>query len=219
VELVPASEYWNVIAKSRESPLIALIYRVPPRLWREISKVQDQLKAIDQRQLFAKPSTFHLTVKVLSILDENVNWTKLEELLARTQKVVSEFYPFEISFKGLGIFPTSVYVKIEDRMDQLRMINKRIISELGNEVKQGKYDGDSYIPHVTIATFNTKEADELVSRVRSREMQEIEFGNANVLELEAVEARMYLLVGPEDIQDQGLVYLRTLELSHQRKKN
>jgi hypothetical protein len=45
-------------------------------------------------------------------------------------------------------------------------------------------------------------------------MRQIEFGSANVFELEAVEARMYLLLGPEDVQDQGLEYLRTIHLSN-----
>jgi RNA 2',3'-cyclic 3'-phosphodiesterase len=213
---VPASEYWNLIAKSRESPLLALIYRVPPRLWREISNIQDQLKSVDQRQLFAKPSTFHITVKVLSVLGENVDQRKLETLLSRTQEIVREFPPFEVSLKGLGIFPTSIYVKVEDRLDQLRMINKRILAKLGDQVEKAKYDGDSYIPHITIATFNTREAQELISKVRSQEMQEIEFGCANVFELEAAEARMYLLLGPVDTQDEGLAYLRTLHLSGER---
>jgi 2'-5' RNA ligase len=216
LELVPASDYWDLIAKSREAPLLALIYRVPLRLWREISNIQNELRALDQRQLFAKPSTFHVTVKVLSVLEERTDENRLESLLSRTQRLVAEFGSFEVRLKGLGFFPTSIHVRIEDRNDQLRMINKRIMAEFGNEVEQGKYDGDSYIPHVTIATFNTKEAPELISKVKSKEMQEIEFGKAGVFELEAVEARMYLLLGPEETQDQGFQYLRTIHLSESK---
>lgn len=214
---MPASDYWDLIAQSRESPLVALIYRVPPRLWREISNVQNELRAIDQRQLFAKPSTFHITVKVLSVLAEQSDRQVLETLLSRSQKLVEEFPIYEVTLRGLGIFPTSIYVKVEDRSDQLRMINKRIIAEFGDLVAKGEYDGDSYIPHVTIATFNTKEAPELISTVRSREMQEIDFGKVAIFELEAVEARMYLLLGPEDTQDEGFQYLRTMHLSRTKR--
>ncbi len=213
LELLPASEYWDIIVKSREAPLLALIYRVPPRLWRKLSQAQEELKALDSRQLFAKPSTFHVTVKVLNVLEEGkITAGKLESLISRTQKVVSEFSPFEISLKGLGVFPTAVYAKVEDPLDQFRMINKRIIEELGTLVEKGQFDGDAYIPHVTLATFNTKEADELLAKVKSPDLQELHFGAANVLELEAVRASMYLLLGPEDLQDGGFQYLRSMQL-------
>ena len=214
---MPASDYWDLIAKSRESPLLALIYRMPPRFWREISNVQNELRAIDPRHLFANPSTLHITVKVLSVLGENIDPQHLETLFVRSQRVLHGFRSFEVTFRGLGIFPTSIYVRVEDRLDQLRLINKRIIAEFGNQVERGRYDGDSYVPHVTIATFNTREAPELISKLKTKEMQEIDFGNASVFELEAVEARMYLLLGPEDTQDQGFQYLRTLHFSSERK--
>jgi 2'-5' RNA ligase len=213
LELVPASDYWDLIAKSRQSPILALIYRIPPRFWRELSKVQEELKALDARQLYGKPSTFHITVKAMRILDEKLDDHTLDSLLAETQELVSEFPAFEIRLKGLGIFPTAIYVKAEDKLDQLRMMNKRIIAEFGDTIENGSFDGDAFVPHVTIATFNSKEAAELVSKVKSREMQQMDFGTAEVFELEAVEARMYLLLGPEDTQDSGFKYLRSMHLS------
>jgi 2'-5' RNA ligase len=157
-------------------------------------------------------------VKVLRTFDKVANQQELEVLLARLQKIISEFPTFQITLRGLSFFPTSIYVKVEDEFDQLRMINKRIISEFGNLVDKGEYDGDSYIPHLTIATFNTKEAEDLISKVKSKELQEIEIGRASIFELEAVEARMYLLLGPEDTQDQGFRNLRTLQLMGGRNR-
>lgn len=213
MELIPASDYWDLIAKSRESPILALIYRIPPRLWREISRVQDVLRSLDARQLYSKPSTFHITVKAMRVFDEKVDQESLDSLITRTQQVISEFPAFEISLRGLGLFPTAIYVKVEDKLDQLRMMNKRIMAEFGDSIEHGKFDGDSFVPHVTIATFNTKEAAELVSKVTSKEMREIDFGMTGVFELEAVEARMYLLLGPEDTQDSGFQSLRSIHLS------
>lgn len=131
----------------------------------------------------------------------------------KTNEILSEFSPFSLNLKGLSYFPTSVYVRVEDPLDQLRMINKRLTDELGDLVERSQYDGDSYIPHVTIGTFNTKAADDLVSRVTSEDMKKIDFGNVEVYELEVVEARMYLLLGPAETQDQGLGYVRSFQLT------
>ncbi|MHB1909003.1 MAG: 2'-5' RNA ligase family protein [Nitrososphaerales archaeon] len=219
MDLVPVSEYWDVILKSRETPVVGLIYRIPPRFWRDISKIQQELRSLDKRHVYAKPSTLHVTVKAFGRLGAGIDETKLESILSRTEKVLSEFSPFNINLKGLSFFPTSIYVKVEDPLQQFRMINKRLIEEFGNEIEKSEYDADAFIPHVTIATFNSKEAREVISKVKSRESQNLEFGSAQVFELEAIEARMYLAVGTDDVQDGSLSYLKAFELGkHTRSK-
>jgi 2'-5' RNA ligase len=216
LELVPASEYWNLIANSLESPLLGLIFRLPPRLHRQLSLVQNELRQIDNRHLYARPSTLHITVKGFGLIGKGIDQEKQRLILLKSREIVSEFSTFQIRLKGLSYFPTSIYIKVEDFLDQFRMINKRLISELGGLVEKSQFDGDSFIPHVTIATFNTADCDELISKVKSEEMQELDLGPLEVLELEAVEARMFLLLGPEKTQDDGLVYLRSFPLSSRK---
>jgi 2'-5' RNA ligase len=217
LELTPASEYWNLIANSLESPLLGLVFRLPPRLHRPVSLIQNELKQVDNRQLFAKPSTLHITVKGFGLIGRGIDIEKQRLILLRSREMISEFSTFQIRLKGLSYFPTSVYIKVEDPLDQFRMINKRLIAELGGLVEKSQYDGDLFIPHVTIATFNTIDCDDLISKLKSEEMQEKDLGPLEVLELEAVEARMFLLLGPEESQDEGLVNLRSFPLSS--KKN
>lgn len=216
MELVPASEYWDLIAGSLESPLLGLVFRLPPRLHRQVSLVQNALSVIDKRQLYAKPSTLHITVKGFGLIGKGIDHERQRIILSKTNEILSEFSTFEIKLKGLSFFPTSIYIKVEDPLDQLRMINKRLIAELGDLLEKSQYDGDSYIPHVTITTFNTKDAEALISKVKSREMQEIDFGTLEVFELEAIEARMFLLLGPEETQDEGLAHLRSFHLTSRR---
>lgn len=217
MELVPASEYWNLIANSVESPLLGLVFRLPPRLHRQVSLIQNGLKQVDNRQLYAKPSTLHITVKGFGLIGKGIDQEKQRLILLRCREMVSEFSTFQIRLKGLSYFPTSIYIKVEDPLDQFRMINKRLIAELGGLVEKSQYDGDSFIPHATIATFNTTDCDALISKVKSEEMQEMDLGPLEVHELEAVEARMFLLLGPEETQDDGLVHLRSFPLSNSRK--
>jgi 2'-5' RNA ligase len=213
MDLVPISEYWDLILKSQGAPFVGIIFRVPMRLWREIAKIQSELEAIDPRQLYARPSTFHVTIKGLGFLGEKFDDDKLETILNRISSVLGEFHSFNLKFRGLGMFPRSIYVKVEDSTDQLRMINKRLSQELGSEIDLSEYDGDSYIPHVTIATFATKEADSLIRKLGSEESKDIEIGETRVFEVEAVQANMTLALGPKETQDRAYGYLRSFHLN------
>ncbi len=217
--MVPASEYWNLIANSLESPLLGLVFRLPPRLHRQVSLVQNELKLVDDRQLYAKPSTLHITVKGFGLVGKRIDQEKERLILLKSKEIVSEFSAFQIRLKGLSYFPTSIYIKVEDPLDQFRMLNKRLIAELGGLIEKSQYDGDSFIPHVTIATFNTTDCDALISNVKSEEMQEKDLGPVEVLELEAIEARMFLLLGPDETQDDGLVHLRSFPLSNRKNRS
>ena len=210
MEIVTVADYWEEILKSRGAPFVGLIFRVPPRLWRDFSGIQAELKKIDPRQLYSKPSTFHITVKGLGFLGERLDEEKLEKILMHMREVVSEFPPFEINFRGLGAFPTSVYVKVEDPGDQLRMMNKRIAQEFGADIDSSEYDGDAYVPHVTLATFATKDVGDLLRKVD--EKRDADLGMCAVFEIEAVEANMMLALGPEEAQDGAFAYIRSFPL-------
>lgn len=218
MEIVAVEDYWDLVVKSRGSPFVGIIMRVPPRLWRDMARVQAELKNLDRRQVYAKPSTFHITIKGLGFLGEKFDEGKLETLLKKTASIVSEFNPFDIKFSGLGMFPTSIHVRVEDPTDQLRMMNKRILQELGSDTDASEYDGDSYVPHVTLATFATKDADELIRKVNSSVMKDVEFGECRVFEVEAVGASMFRALGPEEEQDKAFGYLRSFQLGELRPR-
>ncbi len=217
MEIVPISEYWELILKSKAAPFIGIIARVPMRLWRDMAHMQAELKEVDSRQLYAKPSTFHITIKGLGFLGEKFDDAKLETVLHRVSSILEEFHPFTLEFRGLGVFPTSVHIKVVDPADQLRMMNKRLVQELGAQVESSEYDEDAYIPHVTIATFTTKEAGKVIQKVSSPEMQSLLLGECMVFEVEAIEANMFLALGPEETQDRAFSYLRSFHLGEKPK--
>jgi 2'-5' RNA ligase len=219
MEIVTIGEYWDVVLNTRSAPLVALIFRLPPRFWREITLIQKRMKSVDPNQLYATPSTFHITVKGLGVLDERMSEERLESILSRVTSIISPFEPFEVSLRGLEVFPTCIYIKVEDRLSKLQAINKAIVRELGDDIEVSRYDGDEYIPHVTIATFANKKVVPLLDLIRSSEMRNKEFGTCSVFELEAIEARMHLALGPEETQEGAYPFLRALPLGRTQRRN
>ena len=47
-------------------------------------------------------------------------------------------------------------------------MNKRISEELRGDVEQSEYDGDAYVPHITLVTFNNTNAEKLFRKIMSR---------------------------------------------------
>jgi len=211
LEVTPISEYWGRILESGETTYAGLIYRIPPRLWRALAGVQQELKAIDSRQLYPSPGNFHIPVKGLGYLGEQVDLDKFERTLSKIEEIISEFNSFEIDLCGLGIFPTGIYARVNDG-GKFKAINERISEELRGQVDASAYDAESYVPHVTLASFNTKDVTKLVDRVNSTGMNKYEFGQAGVFEIESVRTNLILALGPEETQDRAYSYIRSFWL-------
>lgn len=216
VDILPITEYWSEIIRSGNSMYAGLIFRIPPRLWRPIQQVQNEFRKVDPRQLYSKPATFHISVKGVGYLQEDVDIDKFETVLARINKIVSGFEPFQIELKGIGVFPTSIHVKVVDTKGNFKEINTKIAEELKGDVDSSVYDGASYIPHVTLLTFNTKDASSLLQVAESDAMKNYEFGIAGVYETEFVRTNLLLALGPEETQDGAFSYIRSFHLGASR---
>ena len=129
----------------------------------------------------------------------------------RIKEIVSEFSPFEIEIRGLDAFPTAIYAKVDDK-GKFKEINERILEELRGDVESSRFDADEFVPHVTLATFNTKDVSKLLDKIGSPEIREKEFGQAGVFELEAVQMNVILALGPEETQDNAFSHIRSFWL-------
>ncbi|GEM_PF-1907551 len=212
LEIVTVSDYWSVLAKSWDRPYIGLIARIPPRLWREIRKFQDKLRSVDDRQVFADLSTLHIPVKGLGLLGERFTAEKEEQIFEKISKIVSDFPAFQVQLKGVGVSPMSVHIRVTDTSQTLRSINKRICKALEGDIDTSPYDGDSYVPCVTIVSFTSEDASKIMEFVDSIESREMYFGEASIFELEAVEAKMHFAFGGEDTQPDTFSYVRSFSL-------
>ena len=212
MKIVPISEYWHQIIATRSEAYLGLIYRVPPRLWRSLSLVQDKLKASDSSQLYAHPSTFHVTIKGLGYLERTMGNLQYEKAMKKISQIISGFKPFQISIRGVSAFPTSVFAMVQDPENKLQEMNVKILQELGGQVEKSEFDGPNYIPHVTLATFNNKNVDGLFSTLELEEIKHHDFGECSVYEVEAVEVNLLLALGPQETQDSAFAYVRSFHL-------
>jgi len=211
LEVTPIREYWNEILSSGDTIYAGLIYRIPPRLWRPLISVQKELKSIDPRQLYSNPSTFHVPIKGLGYLGDELDRNKYESVLLRIKEIISEVDPFEIEIRGLDAFSTSIYARINDN-GKFKEINERILEELKGDVESSRFDASEFVPHVTLATFNTKDVAKVMDKITSPEMSDREFGSAGVFEIEAVQMNLILALGPEETQDNSLSHIRSFWL-------
>ncbi|MDG6997741.1 MAG: 2'-5' RNA ligase family protein [Nitrososphaerota archaeon] len=211
MDVTPISEYWGHLLNSGETVYAGLIYRVPPRLWRLLENVQKTLKTIDSHQIYTNPCNFHVPVKGLGYLDQEIDRARYELALQAIEKIISEFTPFQIGIRGLGAFPTGVYARVEDE-GRFREMNERISTELRGQVDQSPYDSESFVPHVTLVSFNTKDVGGLLEKINSEEMRNLEFGSAGVFEIEVVRANLILALGPEETQDRAYSHVRSFWL-------
>lgn len=211
MEVTPVGEYWGHLLDAGETTYAGLIYRIPPRLWRPLISVQKELKSIDPRQIYTIPSNFHVSVKGLGYLGENVDESKYERTLSKIGKIIMEFNSYEIQIRGLGVFPTGIYARVEDG-NKFQKINERIAQDLRGDVDASAYDAEAFVPHITLASFNTKDVSKLLDKVDSHEMKDIEIGQAGVFEIEAVRTNLILALGPEETQDRAFRYIRSFGL-------
>jgi len=211
MEVTPIREYWDDILSSGDTIYAGLIFRIPPRLWRPLISLQNQLRSIDSRQLYSNPATFHVPIKGLGYLEDEVDRVKYETVLQKIKKIASEFDPFEVRLRGVEAFPTSIYVKIEDG-GHFKEINERILGELGGVVEKSRFDADEFVPHVTLATFNTKDVARLLEAIKMDGVRERNFGEAGVYEIEAVRVNLIFALGPQETQDSAFSYIRSFWL-------
>ena len=132
IQVTPISDYWNQILNTGETNYAGLIYRVP-RGYGGTYSVQNELRTIDDRQLYTSPATFHVPIKGLGYLGEDMDRNEYELILARVKKILEDMEPFEITIKGVHAFPTAIYAGVEDG-GNFKKINKAIIETL-----QGKW--------------------------------------------------------------------------------
>ena len=216
MEVTPIREYWNEILSSGDTVYAGLIFRIPPRLWRPIIAVQNELKTIDSRQLYSNPATFHVPIKGLGYLEEELDRNKYETVLQKIKKIAAEVSPFEVQIKGVGAFSTALYVGVEDK-GRFKEINARILEELEGDVEKSRFDAEEYVPHVTLATFSTKDVSSLLEAIQKPEIVERDFGMAGVYEIEAVRVNLIFALGPQETQDNAFSYIRSFWLGKFRQ--
>jgi 2'-5' RNA ligase len=183
-QIVPVTEYWDHIERTREREFLGVILRVPPRLWNAFRTVLDNLNEVDPTQLYTPSETAHISLKGLGFLGETFSEPDLEPIFSDVQEVLAKRRPFDVTISGVDHFPTSLYAKVIDPYETLKDINSELTSELSRRVEESLYDGENYVPHVTLAAFRNKNVSRLLEKVK--EFRHYDFGSTIAFEAEAV---------------------------------
>ncbi|MBM4241208.1 MAG: RNA 2',3'-cyclic phosphodiesterase [Euryarchaeota archaeon] len=142
----------------------------------KVSEVQKQLTEADAAVKFVEPKNLHFTFKFFGEITEE----KANEIIALTEDKVQDKTPFELSIKGLGVFPNMRYIRVL----WLGVVDPEPFSKLlmdfdENFLKLDFRKERSYIPHLTIGRVKgAKNKDELISKIN--ELEEAEIGKMQV---------------------------------------
>ncbi|KAB1196024.1 MULTISPECIES: 2'-5' RNA ligase family protein [Haloferax] len=103
--------------------------------------------------------TLHVTLKLVGFgpsesgeKPDEITAETLDTVADRIEDVTADIDPFDVSIRGLNAFPSVVFAEPHAH-GQFRCIHDRIRSL--DDVPRFQYEGDDYVPHVSLAHFET----------------------------------------------------------------
>jgi len=157
---------------------------VPEELKEKILEVQNKLKQAGANLKLVERENLHFTVKFLGEIEEN-QIKEVKEFLASLEEK-----SFEISIKGLGVFPTEDYIKVvwlgvEKNQDVFLNLIKKINKNL-DKIRKEKKELNT---HLTIARVRSaKNKNELKAAVQ--DLKETEIGEMQVNSLKLISSEL-----------------------------
>lgn len=152
---------------------------IDEELKEKIADVQKQLKEADAPVKFVEPHNLHFTFKFFGEIDEE----KAEQIVRAVETKVQNYAPFEISIKGVGVFPNTRYIRVvwlgvedSEPFSKLQMAMDEDFKKMGFKKER------SYVPHLTMGRVRgAKNKDALLSRID--ELKEVEIGKMRIEKL------------------------------------
>ena len=148
-----------------------LAFELPPEIKEQIRDVSDELKRSNMNVRWVKPENIHLTIVFLGDVREG----DISAIAREIEQICCGFHPFEISLKGLGLFPDRRRPRVLwagydgdiERMSDMRDVLYERLKPF--EIKEEKR---KFKPHLTLGRFRnprkgTPELDEIIKRYES----------------------------------------------------
>ncbi|MCC7557448.1 MAG: RNA 2',3'-cyclic phosphodiesterase [Methanobacteriaceae archaeon] len=138
-------------------------------LQKKLMETEAPLKLVEGENL-------HFTFKFFG----EINQEKQDEIIKATKNKVSEFEPFDLSIKGMGVFPNLRYIRVLWLGVENPELFSKMLQGFDEEfVKMGFKKERSYIPHLTIGRLKgAQNKEDLVTKIE--ELNEVEIGNMKV---------------------------------------
>lgn len=143
----------------------------PEGVRKGIIEIQSKIKNIGNLKL-VEPENIHLTLKFLGEIDEG-----MIDRISEKMDLLSETERFEISLRGLGVFPKPNYVRVvwigvDKDANRIHELHKKLDSELNS---LGFSNEDNFNTHLTIA--RVKSIDKVKLRDILNKNSDTEFGS------------------------------------------
>ena len=157
----------------------------PNELKEGMVEIQERIKELGKLTL-VKPENIHLTMKFLGEVGED----KIPDINKRLD-FLSELQGFDISLKGVGVFPSMDYIRViwvgvEDGADSIINIH----SEIDKNLKELKFKTDKkFHPHLTIARVKFPKKKEELRNILQRNSGR-DFGSFRADRIELMQSRL-----------------------------
>jgi RNA 2',3'-cyclic 3'-phosphodiesterase len=146
------------------------------QLHNKVCEVQDSLKKSNAMVKFVEEENLHFTCKFFGEISEN----RKEKISATINNTLTDYVPFEIDIKGVGVFPRTGYIRVIWLGLQDAHYFSDIIKNLDDKFSNlGFKKEKNYIPHLTIGRVKSaKNKDTLVASIK--EMENVQIGSMKV---------------------------------------
>ena len=156
-----------------------LAAEIDEELKEKITDVQKQLMEADAPVKYVEPHNLHFTFKFFGEINEK----KHEEIVSVVKSKVQNYSPFEMSIKGVGLFPNPRYIRVvwlgvgdSGPFSRLQMAMDEDFQKMGFKKER------SYVPHLTMGRVRgAKNKDALLSKID--ELKDIEIGKMKIEKL------------------------------------
>jgi len=178
-------------ARGRSEYLTFLIKIDSEEITERIKDVQKKLSVASCIDPFPK-EYFHVSVKGGGFLVRNrksndeINRKNVAKIMSQAGKTLEDVKPFRVRLKRLNIFSDVVFAEVHDNtVKKMHKLLKERVDFLGSF----RYEGDSFIPHLSICGFkNKKEFGKLLKILEK--LRNTSFGVFEVGSLDLVVAHL-----------------------------
>lgn len=145
---------------------------LPKAIIEKLSELEKELKKSGADVKYVSPENLHITLRFLGEIDEK----DMENVKTGCEKAAEGTAPFEISLRGIGVFPSFDYMKIlwarvEKGVNEL----VKLKNALDNFVEIGEKDSRAFSPHITLGRVRTAKNKEVLAE-KIKELQNVELG-------------------------------------------
>jgi RNA 2',3'-cyclic 3'-phosphodiesterase len=145
-----------------------LAFELPPEIRKTIKDVSGEIRRSELNLRWVKVDNIHLTVVFMG----DIRAEDVQAIGAEIEGVCLGFEPFEISLKGLSVFPNTqrprvLWLGLEMDTERIRSLKNSLEERLSAfGIKEEKR---SFTPHLTLGRFNKPgRCDSIISELISR---------------------------------------------------